>query len=286
MHTNRLRVSIVIPAYNEESYLVGCLDAIARQTVAPFEVIVVDNNSTDQTAAIAGRYSFVRLLHEPRQGVVFARETGFNAARGDIIGRIDGDTVLAPDWVANVQTVFADGTVAAATGLMRYHGLALAGLANTLDLLVRRYMALRLGREVALQGANMALRRTMWRRIRGEMCFQRGLHEDFDIAVHATRHGGLVIFDERMQAAIGYRLADINFAQFRDYCFMSPRSYLCHGVKSGREMYPVVWAVLVCYLPLKLLRRGYDPTRNRFSWRQLLTATSKPRVNPATYGDF
>src|SRR5688572_27451257 len=87
-------VSIVIPAYNEEGQLALCLEAIARQTVKPVEVIVVDNNSTDGTVEVAGRYPFVTVLHEWRQGVVHARDCGFDAAKGDIIGRIDAETVM------------------------------------------------------------------------------------------------------------------------------------------------------------------------------------------------
>src|SRR5687767_1835934 len=96
----RLRVSLVIPAYNEESHLRACLDAVAAQTVRPFEVIVVDNNSTDTTVAIARSYSFVAVMHESQQGIVYARNAGFNAARGDIIARIDADTHLSPNWIA------------------------------------------------------------------------------------------------------------------------------------------------------------------------------------------
>jgi len=287
MITNsKLRVSLVIPVYNEESYLALCLEAIAQQTVSPFEVIVVDNNSSDNTVEIASRYPFVRLLHEPRQGVVYAREHGFNATRGDIIGRIDADTVLDPSWIQKTQEVFSDPLISVATGKVCYHELSLARLANVIDLAARRYLAWRLGREVAIQGANMALRRSTWERIRGGMCHQRGMHEDYDIAIHANQSGGRVVFDERMVASLGYRLADIDYRQFREYCYISPRTYFQHGLKSGREMYPVVWLVLACYLPLKFLRSGYDSRLDRFSLKRLFTATVKPRVNPATYGDF
>ena len=103
MNQIRNRVSIVIPAYNEERYLPACLDAIAAQTIKPFEVIVVDNNSSDSTAKIAAQYPFVRVVNEPRRGIGFARNAGFNAAAGDIIGRIDADTHVPASWVAKVQ---------------------------------------------------------------------------------------------------------------------------------------------------------------------------------------
>src|ERR1019366_8076903 len=94
MAQKHMRVSLVIPAYNEKHHIKACLDHIASQRVVPYEVIVVDNASTDKTAAIARSYDFVTLITEKRQGVVFARDTGFNLARGDIIGRIDADTLL------------------------------------------------------------------------------------------------------------------------------------------------------------------------------------------------
>src|SRR5260221_7568754 len=95
---NNLRISIIIPAYNEEGHLPACLDAIAAQTLKPDEVIVVDNNSTDKTVEIAKKYPFVKLLNEKRQGLRYTRNTGLDAATGDVIGRIDTDSILSPKW--------------------------------------------------------------------------------------------------------------------------------------------------------------------------------------------
>jgi len=64
-----MNVSIIIPVYNEASQLDACLSAIAVQGIKPFEVIVIDNNSTDDSLEVAGRYGFVKLLSESRQGL-------------------------------------------------------------------------------------------------------------------------------------------------------------------------------------------------------------------------
>ena len=120
----KLRVSLVIPAYNEERHLRQCLDAIAAQSVQPFEVILVDNNSSDKTVAVAREYPFVRLLSAPRQGVVFARNVGFNAARGDVIGRIDADTVIDTNWVATIQAIFIERDIDAVSGAVRGNDIA------------------------------------------------------------------------------------------------------------------------------------------------------------------
>src|SRR5690606_756442 len=121
------------PVYNEEGQLAGCLDAIARQTVKPLEVIVVDNNSTDNTATIARSYSFVTLMSEKKQGTAHARNAGFNAAKGEIIGRLDGDSVIPDNWVERVQDIFRDESVDAFSGGVTYRNIGWAKAFNAID---------------------------------------------------------------------------------------------------------------------------------------------------------
>jgi len=101
-------VSVVIPAYNEEKYLSDCLWALQNQNYPAdqFEVIVVDNASTDATAEIARRFG-VRLLYEPVKGIARARQRGFEAARGEVIASTDADTVVPLAWVGRIATAFA-----------------------------------------------------------------------------------------------------------------------------------------------------------------------------------
>jgi glycosyltransferase involved in cell wall biosynthesis len=280
-----MNVSIVIPVYNEAERLGACLDAIFSQTVKPYEVIVVDNNSTDGTMAVAQSYPKVCVLHEPRQGVVYARDRGFDVAEGEIIGRLDADSIVTPDWVESLQAIFAESEVAATSGRVRYYGLAWAEAIDRVDLRVRRRMARLLGREVALQGANMAIRRSAWQAVRHQLCRTAGLHEDYDVAIHLTRLGKLVTFDERLVAAIDCRQVEANLWSFISYVWLSPKTYSLHRLQSRRHMYPIVGLVLLCYLPLKLLHRGYDDASAGFSWRQLLVDAPIARVNPATFVD-
>ena len=117
------RVSIVIPAYNEESVIRQCLIAAVYQSVPAHEIIVVDNLSTDRTAAIVQQMQLeypespIILLSQDRdQGLIPTRNFGLNHATGDVLGRIDADSVVEPDWVEQVQKAFADQSVQAATG--------------------------------------------------------------------------------------------------------------------------------------------------------------------------
>ena len=118
-----------------------CLQAIARQTVKPLEVIVVDNNSTDATAEIAAGYPFVTVLSEWRQGVVHARDCGFDAARGDIIGRIDAETVMPEDWVERVQDIFVVRNIDAVSGSIGFTDVPFEPFFARIELFCRQYLS-------------------------------------------------------------------------------------------------------------------------------------------------
>jgi len=98
-------ISIIIAAYNEEKYLAKCLRALQPQLKTGDEIIVVDNNSFDSTVAIAKQFN-VRVIKEKHQGMSFARNTGFNAAKNKILARTDADTEVCVDWLQAVREFF------------------------------------------------------------------------------------------------------------------------------------------------------------------------------------
>lgn len=281
-----MKISVVIPVYNEAAGLSACLDAIERQTVEPYEVIVVNNNSSDNTAEVAGSYDFVKLLNEPKQGVVYARDRGFDAARGDIIARIDADSHVAPDWIAQIQHIFStDRTVDALTGRIEYYGLLVPQLLSKIDLICRRHLAKTLGKDVAIQGANMAMRRLAWQNVRKVVCKTGGLHEDHDLAVHLTDQGRKVIFHEAPRAAIDSRRLETTWRDFCYYAWLSPLTYKKHALDSRRHMYPFVLLAILAFPILKVMRRAYDADTQKFSLQRLFSANTVARANPATFVD-
>lgn len=107
MNAKHPAISIVIPAHNEELFLPLCLSSIRMQDFyQPYEVIVVDNASTDQTARIARRFG-ARVIAEPILGLSRACQTGFAHARAPIIARTDADTIVPRHWLAHVYEAFA-----------------------------------------------------------------------------------------------------------------------------------------------------------------------------------
>jgi len=107
--SERLKVSIVIPVLNEAREIEMCLRSLNDQSFRDFEVIVVDNGSTDSTEEIIERYN-CRVIHEPRQGVGYARQRGFEEAIGEIIASTDADTILPADWLEKVVRCFEANT--------------------------------------------------------------------------------------------------------------------------------------------------------------------------------
>ena len=278
-------VSIVIPAFNEEGQLALCLDAIARQTVKPFEVIVVDNNSTDATVAVASRYPFVAVVHERRQGLVYARDCGFNAARGEVIGRLDADSEIASDWVENVRRIFADKTVEATSGPVSYRDIGLSALISKIDGYIRReYMTRRMGGlgEQFLYGSNMAIRRSSWRAVRGLVCHKHHLHEDIDLAAHMAQSRSKVIFSPELRAAVDWRQAASGPRQFWSHVWSNDRVFAEHELKSRKYARRVVWLVSALYVPIHVLYCGYNPRTKRFSLSYLLTNAIAIRPSPVT----
>lgn len=94
-------VTVVIPAYNEGEFIEPTLKSLLNQTYKNFELIVVNNNSTDNTAEIAEKYG-ARVLLEKEKGVAYARQKGFLEARGSIIASTDADSVVPEGWLAEI----------------------------------------------------------------------------------------------------------------------------------------------------------------------------------------
>ena len=93
------KFSYIIPALNEEKYIGKCIESINRQVLKPHEVIVVDNGSTDKTAAIA-RSLGARVIKESKKGIAHARNSGAKASSGNILCFIDADSEIYSGWAA------------------------------------------------------------------------------------------------------------------------------------------------------------------------------------------
>ncbi|HUD04010.1 MAG TPA: glycosyltransferase family 2 protein [Candidatus Paceibacterota bacterium] len=115
-----MKASIIIPALNEEKYIEKTLVAVSAQIYSDFEVIVIDNESTDKTVAIA-RKNGARVIIEKRKGTMWACEAGRNIASGDVIVRLDADCLPEKDWLSKGMKYFENTNVVGATGPYDYY---------------------------------------------------------------------------------------------------------------------------------------------------------------------
>lgn len=198
-------ISVVIPAYNEEKYLPDCLSSFRAQTFSNFELIVVDNNSTDKTANIARLYG-AKVIKEKIQGMVHARERGFKEAKAEIIARTDADTLVSPNWLEviyesfkkNPQAVALTGTWLSSLDVKNKNGKHLSLLKNILNKIAFFYayfVAQILGKLIAghtyLLGPNMAVKKSAWRKV--HVCLDDNkVPEDADLSCHLSQVGDIL----------------------------------------------------------------------------------------------
>ncbi len=117
-----MKISIIIPAYNEEKLLPLCLKSIlAARLPKDYEIIVVDNASTDRTREVAKGFPGVKVINEPLKGANRARQAGFLSSAGDILVYFDADTIIPGDWFDNTLNAFKkDDKLIGVTGPYHY----------------------------------------------------------------------------------------------------------------------------------------------------------------------
>lgn len=285
LEQKRPKLSVVIPCYNEEENIDRCLQTLAAQTRRVDEIIIVDNNCTDKTVEAAKGYLRVRIVQEKNQGVMAARTTGINAARGDIIARIDADTRPAPHWAAKITELMAPEHVMAVTGSGYFYDFPFKKFSrwfrNIFAVSFNRYA---LGHEM-LWGSNMAIRREAWYAIAPELCLEREICEDLDIAMHLNDNFGSasLVYDAGMQADISVRRAATGFTQNFRYLRMWPRTLKKHRFLRSFITWPAIGFLLAAGSPVvNTVVRFYDGLQNEwvFSRRRLRDKAGFSRQNP------
>lgn len=101
-------ISIIVPVFNAQSYIYRCIDSVLAQSLNNFELILVDDGSTDKSGAICDEYALadsrVRVFHQSNGGVSRARNTGINQARGEYVCFVDSDDYLSPDYLLSFES--------------------------------------------------------------------------------------------------------------------------------------------------------------------------------------
>ncbi|MCU1509895.1 MAG: glycosyltransferase family 2 protein [Glaciihabitans sp.] len=200
-------ISVVIPAYNDARFLGVALHALANQTRPFDELIVVDNGSTDATAAVA-REAGAALLYQPLRGIFPASAMGFDAASGEIIARLDADSVPPADWLERVEaTLMGSSALSAVTGPGDFYGAGAFTCWAGRRLYIGGFFwfVTRLLGHSPVFGSNFAMRRGVWDRVRHVVHSElREVHDDLDLSIHFDPQI-TVIYDATLRVGISAR---------------------------------------------------------------------------------
>lgn len=283
-----MRISLVVPVYNEAESIAACLDRVVEQQRPFDEVIVVDNNSTDDTVDIVRGYADrlpIRLVEESRQGAGPARERGFDEASGEVIGRIDADTRLEPDWCRNVEAFLRTHPQATLVGgPMTIYDVPdeQERLEKTRARAAAHPEGRRLTRRVLpLGGANMAIRASAWPGVKPLLKDAPGLHEDVDIFYAVRESGGelwelpTMIVGITIRRELGY-----TFASASRYANATLRTHYAHrGYGAVAQLALMLPLFHVFWISAKVKYGSWDPVTKTYR-EGSRRARSAPRAEP------
>lgn len=256
------KVSFLVPVYNPGRYLAEALESLLAQTFADFELIAVDDGSTDGSLAVLRRFAQrdarVIVLSRPNTGIVGALNDGLAVARGEYIARMDADDVAAPERLA-VQLAYLDAhpeIVAAGSSVVMVdtQGRALKDFkAQTDPRLIRERLVA--ATDIGIIHPTLVVRRAVLERVGGyRPAYQ--LVEDFDLFLRLLDEGELGNVPEPL---LDYRQhpASTNFTRYRtqhelmDRCLAEHRQRwnlppldrpLTHPPVQGKGAQQILWA--------------------------------------------
>lgn len=271
---------MIVPVFNEADCIRDCLSRLADHIDSLHEVIVVDNNSTDGTRSIVDEFVSMdptfSVVTEAAQGLIFARDTGFDSATGDILARIDADTRVGPEWATAVVDFFGrhGETYAGATGLCTLYDAPFQEkfLRSHEELTARMRASAEPIEQTRLFGSNMAITTAAWQQIRGTTSRRSDIFEDLDIALCLERSGAKIALIPGADATIsGRRFRTGPLAQIR-YELCDQRTYRLHGMRQRQRAAILTMVVgrLPFYATMYLPFRLYDPDTGNFSLSVLL----------------
>jgi len=206
-----MKISVIIPVYNEEKYIKTCLSAIFNQTAPANEVIVVDNNCTDKTIKIAKEFP-VKIIKEKKQGMIQARNKGFNSAKFQLIARTDADSIVPNNWIGKIKNNFQKEEIDALTGPIIFYDLPFKSSLPAVNFLkIMNFIQ----KGPTLIGPNMALTKKMWNKVKNKVCLDnKKVHEDIDLALNILLSQGKIKYDYSLVVKISGRRIKNNPTSF------------------------------------------------------------------------
>ncbi len=227
--------SIIIPAFNEENWIAHCLKSLKKQDYrGDFEIIVVDNASSDKTSQIANKLG-AKVFFEPRKGISNALIKGVKAAQGEIFAFIDSDTIANPNWLEKINKIFEeDEKVVAAGGPYSFYDANFFINFFTRRIVVPLYRKILYQRWKGLPGANMAVKEDAYKKS-GGFNPQMNFGQDLELSRRLAKFGK-VVFDYSLSVKTSFRRYNGSLA--KSIKELSIQIYKCHKIVTRNKIYP------------------------------------------------
>jgi glycosyltransferase involved in cell wall biosynthesis len=204
-----LKISLIIPAHNEEKEIGECLKSVIKNAEGLFsEIIVVDNVSTDRTAQLASGFPGVKVVREEAKGITRARQRGFMESKGDVLAFIDADNRMPEGWSEQISQSFQnDPNLGSLSGPYLYYDLP-----EWQQFLVKLYwyflaQLAHLITGSVIVGGNVAMRRSVLEKMNGFDTSINFYGEDTDSGRRAKKFGKVKFSLEFKMYSSGRRLS-------------------------------------------------------------------------------
>ena len=212
-----MKVSIIISVFNEENYINSCLKSLNNQLVKPDEIIVVDNNSTDNTINIVKKYPKVKIIKESIQGMTPARNHGFNEAKGDILIKCDADTNLPKNTIKIIRDRFIKDNIIALTTPVIFGDLIGVRKLPWIYYIYMIIPKLIIG-YYPFNGPCYAIKKSIWQKVKNSVCLDdKQVHEDIDLSFHIKKFGSIYFEKDLLIFSSARRIKSQPLSFFGEY---------------------------------------------------------------------
>jgi len=193
-----MKASVIIPAYNAQKTMAQCLESMLAQTFNGYEIIVIDDGSTDSTLGIAESFGKVRIARQKHAGPAVGRNNGAKEAKGEIIIFVDSDCIADKNWLDEMLAPFGNKEVAGVQGIYKCRQKELIARMTQLEI-EERYIKMAKSKFIDFIGSYSAgYRRKVFEEMHGfDTSFPMASGEDTDLSFRIQKAGYKMVFNPK-----------------------------------------------------------------------------------------